>query len=78
MMCVAPAWKLQDFLDRPEVVQMRQQREREWAESARREPVAVLDAAADQPDSPDATADLMGRLVRVPKEEADEVHRGHQ
>lgn len=26
----------------------------------------------------DRTADLLGKLLRVPKEEADEVHRGHQ
>lgn len=25
-----------------------------------------------------ATADLMGKLLQVPKDEADEVHRGHQ
>lgn len=38
---------------------------------------AVADSALSAPDSVDATADLMGKLLQVPKDEADQIHRGH-
>jgi hypothetical protein len=44
----------------------------------REDGAATMDSAVPNGPGLDATADLMGKLLQVPKEEADEVHRGHQ
>jgi hypothetical protein len=69
-----PVWKLSELLNSEDVVEMR----RHLAdETLNGESTAVLDLATDRP-SLTPTADLMSKLLQVPKEEADEVHRDHE
>jgi hypothetical protein len=58
---------------------MREERLRWDAEEIKRgpKPGPQVRAVSARFPSLDSTADLMGRLLQVPKEEADEVHRRH-
>jgi hypothetical protein len=68
---VTPAHKIKELLMREDVVE-----DREHALNELR--AATFDSAGDDALSSLAgTADLMTNLLQVPKEEADEVHRGH-
>ena len=69
MLVVVPAWKLTELLNREDVRGVRE------AEAEREETVEDVATAESQGQ---ATADLMGKSLQVPKDEADEVHRGHQ
>ena len=63
MMTVVPAWTIREALEHEMSIY-------EPSESA------VLDSVISS--DVDSTADLMGKLLQVPKEEADEVHRRHR
>lgn len=67
MAAVVPAWKLADLLDSEDAVKERQEAE-DRAEAERSLEDAVLDVA--EPSSLDQTADLLGKLMAVPKDEA--------
>jgi hypothetical protein len=76
---VVPAWLIQNFLysDR-KLMEKRKEAEEAWDDenlppAASPEP-AFADAGID---GLEATAEVMGKLLKVPKEEADEVHRSH-
>jgi hypothetical protein len=71
---VVPAWKLAELLfDDEEVVQMRQESEREWLKEHPAEEAAALDAApADVPEEFNRFEDLARKLTQVPKSELDE------
>jgi Ethanolamine utilization protein EutJ (predicted chaperonin) len=71
MAAVVPAWKLTDLLDLEEVVRSRRE-----LDDAEDRAGGVLDVNIP-PRGMTETADLMGKLLQVPKEEADEVRRGH-
>jgi hypothetical protein len=60
--------ELKEARDKADEAQQRQ-------EDAESELVATGDSAME---GVDATSDLLGHLFQVPKDEADEVHRGHQ
>ena len=64
ILTVVPAWKLAALLNREDV---------RAAREAVPDDAMIEDLAGD--DSVDPTADLMGKLLQVPKDEADEVHR---
>jgi len=70
MAAVVPAWKLDALLDVEELVMARQKADAAHTEK----PGADMDLAAPL----ESTASLLGKLMKVPKEEADEVHRSHQ
>jgi hypothetical protein len=73
---IAPAQRILEVIDQPEVEKMRKKSKR--AKDSSLAPTMDFDSAivADSPMA--ATADLMGRLLGVPKDEADEIHRGHE
>jgi len=71
MMVAVPAWRLAELLDSPEVQDVKMEAE----DKAKKASEGVnLDF---EPSGLDATADLMGKLLKVPKNESDEVHRNH-
>jgi len=75
---VLPAQAILDFLGGPEVIEMKMNREKKLKErvkaAAGKGPVGQ---SIPELSGVDKTADTLGKLLRVPKEEADEVHRGH-
>jgi len=86
MSMIVPAWKLRGALDHPDLVRFREIRETlmrevmdqpEYAGNAQMDTADVEPMSQAEPTIP-ATEDLMRRLLDVPKDEADEVHRGHQ
>jgi hypothetical protein len=71
---VVPAWKLLDLLDEDAVAMARDTAEEEIAKVD--EGAAIQDMARGTTASP--TSGMLGKLLRVPKDETDEVHRDHQ
>jgi hypothetical protein len=72
---VTPVRFLRELLESDKLVAAREEtasRERSEYEDPDTEAVAISDTGA-----PNRTADLMGKLLQVPKDEADEVHRHH-
>jgi hypothetical protein len=67
---VLPAERIFDILNGPELTAIREQAD----QRAQQEHLPTMDAA-EVVTYP--TADLMGKLLQVPKDEADEVHRSH-
>jgi hypothetical protein len=68
---VLPASRIFDIINSPELTKMRDKVNEQTASKT----LPTMDTV-DVEDS--TTADLMGKLLQVPKDEADEVHRGHQ
>jgi hypothetical protein len=74
------AEEIRELLEKNDVlVKWRESKEKAAQETAKRQRkvgAAVLDATPSS--TVDRTADLLGRLTKVPKKEADETHRKHQ
>jgi hypothetical protein len=70
---VLPIERVRDVVECNDLVNLRHEQV-----SRPHERVATLDSArTDEPSGLGTTADLMRGLLQVPKEQADEVHRGH-
>lgn len=78
MATVLPAWKLHELLfECEEVVQMREQAEREWINQHKDEaPAAALDAVGNEEQEFGRFEELTRRIIHVPKEEIDEKRKG--
>jgi len=73
---VVPAWQIVRLLETSDAIDVRKGAERMVnEEQAVPEPEVVVDFQETESDSP--TRDLLGKLMKVPKVEADEVHRSH-
>lgn len=78
MALVVPAWRLRGVLDHPDLVEIRRVREKMWRDMEDSGEKALMDkSAVPAPDEVMTTGDLLGKLLQVPKEEADQVHRSH-
>lgn len=73
---VTPAEAIRELLTREDVVEDR----KDAVARARREggPTVSLDSNIHQGEEFDKFRDLTQTLLQVPKDEADEAHRGHQ
>lgn len=67
---VVPATRILEIINMPDWKNMRDKMDQE----AQQATMPVLDISEV---TEDATSDLMGKLLKVPKEEADEVHQSH-
>lgn len=74
IMGVVPIWKLEELLDDPEVIEMRDAILEEEIARLMKEGGAVLDVA-EEPDEYDRFRSLLGKVVQVPKSEIDEARK---
>lgn len=78
---VIPAWEILEILQGDEAMKQRKQAEEAWAEEADKDQPGAYEAqpafAEPPPETIAATETLMSKLLQVPKDEADEVHRAH-
>jgi hypothetical protein len=75
---VVPASAIADMLNQTKFRQQRETDEGKWMETHPEPETRVEPLHGEVETSLGATAGLMGKLLAVPKDEADEVHRGHQ
>jgi hypothetical protein len=70
---IVPAQRIREVIEQPQVEQMRDTQSKEAK-------AVVMDSTFESAEfrSFAPTEDLLSKLLQVPKEEADEVHRGHQ
>jgi len=69
---VVLADRILDLINHPDRVKERAEVEKQLKDQAM--PIPASSASGE----PTPVADLMGKLLQVPKEEADEIHSGHQ
>lgn len=78
MLVAVPAWKLSELLGSKEVRDVVRKAEDKSAKASEGVNLDFSPSSETEPGSLTKTADLMGTLLQVPKEQADEVHRSHQ
>ena len=69
---ITPAQRVRELIELPELEEMRMNGDKKDLAEA----VPTMDFAVDS--TIESTANLMGKLLQVPKDEADEIHRDHQ
>jgi hypothetical protein len=74
---VIPAARIQRLLDRDRFALQRPIDERTWMDQHPEPESGIELLHGDDETTPDHTADLLGKLLQVPKDEADEAHRRH-
>ena len=74
---VVPAWEIHDILTGEKAMAKRKEVEQRWNEEGNEEVPSAEAEEAYAESTLGPTADLLENLFGVPKDEADEVHKGH-